>query len=849
MGKRLKAVNAVRCGSTFSNSYRPICPNCGQASQNTITVFGEMGPQQLFCWGCSNRYEVSFTYEEATPQLPSVSYAAGRSYSLNGNVSVPIPDGYHFQAVGSGDNAGWSYTVPESYPLSANHIEAVPYAFGISAMPISKYPNFHSDLLDGFSAFFIQNGFFDESIYVNKYIRSQRCAFQYQLGHNTEGNLWHKAKGVLYAGDEIYQFHVCFSLGREDVTGSFSDFDAIADEFEEMINRWMDKVVYLGETQLDSEDEDLRTTSYTEADCDEDRAEEDDESEFEIVDDMLKEYHERPGVTRISIPYGVTSIGFGAFWGCESLTSITIPDSVTSIGAYAFRGCESLTSITIPDSVTDIGENIFEGCDNLDVDKAFGLDGSEFEIVDGVLEEYHERPGVTKIAIPRGVTSIGDSAFEGCENLEYITIPDSVTSIGFGAFWDCESLTSITIPDSVTSIGESAFRGCKSLASITIPDSVTGIGESAFEDCKSLTSITIPDSVTSIEESAFEDCESLTSVIILNGVTTIGKSAFRGCKSLTSITIPDSVTSIGFGAFWGCESLTSITIPNGVTAIGETAFRGCKSLTSITIPDSVTSIGKDVFWGCESLASVTTPNGVTDIEENIFESCDNLDVDEAFGLDGSEFEIVDGVLEEYHERPGVTKITIPRGVTSIGDSAFAYCDELISITIPNGVTTIGENAFSGCKSLTSITIPDSVTSIGRFAFEDCESLTSITVPNGVTTIEESTFAGCKSLTSITIPGSVTSIGFGAFQLCESLTSITIPDSVTDIGDSAFRVCKSLKSITIPDGMTDIGDSAFSDCESLTSITIPDSVTNIGEDIFEGCDNLTSIIAPEWFKKD
>ena len=187
MGKRLKAVNAVRCGSTFSNSYRPVCPNCGQASQNTMTVFGEMGPQKLFCWGCSNRYEVSFTYEEATPQLPSVSYAAGRSYSLNGNVSVPIPDGYHFQAVGSGDNAMWSYAVPESYPLSANHIEAVPYAFGISAMPISKYPNFHSDLLDGFSTFFIQNGFFDESIYVNKYIHSQRCAFQYQLGHKYGG--------------------------------------------------------------------------------------------------------------------------------------------------------------------------------------------------------------------------------------------------------------------------------------------------------------------------------------------------------------------------------------------------------------------------------------------------------------------------------------------------------------------------------------------------------------------------------------------------------------------------------------------------------------------------------------
>ena len=161
----------------------------------------------------------------------------------------------------------------------------------------------------------------------------------------------------MYAGDEIYQFHVYFSLGREDVAGNFSDFDAITDEFEEMINRWMDKVVYLGETQLDSEDEDLRTTSYSEDDCneDEDEAEEDDESEFEIVDGVLEEYHERSGVTRITIPYGVTSIGFGAFWDCESLTSITIPDSVTSIGEYAFEGCENLEYITIPDSVTSIG--------------------------------------------------------------------------------------------------------------------------------------------------------------------------------------------------------------------------------------------------------------------------------------------------------------------------------------------------------------------------------------------------------------------------------------------------------------------------------------------------------------
>lgn len=73
----------------------------------------------------------------------------------------------------------------------------------------------------------------------------------------------------------------------------------------------------------------------------------------------------------------------------------------------------------------------------------------------------------------------------------------------------CFSLTSINIPDTVTSIGSSAFRGCESLTSINIPDSVTSIGDSAFSWCESLTNINIPDSVTSIGESAFCGCKNL----------------------------------------------------------------------------------------------------------------------------------------------------------------------------------------------------------------------------------------------------------------------------------------------------------------------------------------------------
>ena len=220
------------------------------------------------------------------------------------------------------------------------------------------------------------------------------------------------------------------------------------------------------------------------------------------------------------------------------------------------------------------------------------------------------KDGVGVIDFNATITTIGNSAFEGCYSLTSVNIPDSVTTIGGDALAYCGSLTSVTIPDSVTKIGNCAFYGCSSLTSVTIGDSVTEIGNSAFAECDSLTSVTMPDSVTTIGERAFWGC-SLTSITIGDSVTTIGDEAFCWCSSLTSVTIPDSVTTIGEGAFSNCSSLTSVTIGDSVTAIGYAAFRDCSSLTSVTIPDSVTSIGDWAFDGCSSLTSVyckaTTP--------------------------------------------------------------------------------------------------------------------------------------------------------------------------------------------------------------------------------------------------
>ena len=158
---------------------------------------------------------------------------------------------------------------------------------------------------------------------------------------------------------------------------------------------------------------------------------------------------------------------------------------------------------------------------------------------------------------------------------------------------------------------------------------------------------------------------------------------------------------------------------------------------------------------------------------------------------------------------------------------------LTKYTIPSGITKIGEYAFQDCENLTSITIPYGVTTIGKGAFSRCSNLRSITIPNSVTTIEEGAFFYC-GLTSITIPSSVTKIEPCAFECCYNLTSINIPNGVREIKCSTFASCTNLRSVTISNSVTRIGTGAFAYCTNLTNVNIPSSVTKIGPHAFEGC---------------
>ena len=285
-------------------------------------------------------------------------------------------------------------------------------------------------------------------------------------------------------------------------------------------------------------------------------------------------FYKCSGLTSIDIPSGVTSIDYYVFSNCTSLSSITvdsnnakfdsrnncngiidtatntlvagckntiIPSTVTSIGDYAFAECANLTSITIPDSVTSIGEGAFIYCS-----------------------------GLTSIDIPSGVTSIGHYVFSVCNSLSSITVDgDNAT---FDSRNNCNAVIETStntlvagckntiIPSTVTSIGDYAFYGCEDLTSIDITSGVTSIGRNVFENCSSLTSITIPNNVTSINHQAFRSCNALESVEISDGVETIGVGVFGYCDSLTDVIIGTGITGIGSSSFYGSNNLESITI-------------------------------------------------------------------------------------------------------------------------------------------------------------------------------------------------------------------------------------------------------------------------------------------------
>ena len=166
----------------------------------------------------------------------------------------------------------------------------------------------------------------------------------------------------------------------------------------------------------------------------------------------------------------------GVFYD-SGITSVTFPSSLTSIGSYAFSYCSGLTSISLPSSLTSIGYAAFSSCSGLTGELNLGGCTSLTRIGSSAFSGCSGLKGELNLGGCTSLTSIGNSAFWDCSGLTSISLPSSLTRIGISAFWDCSGLTgelNLGGCTSLTSIGSSAFFGCSALESVVFPEGSTG---------------------------------------------------------------------------------------------------------------------------------------------------------------------------------------------------------------------------------------------------------------------------------------------------------------------------------------------------------------------------------------
>lgn len=443
----------------------------------------------------------------------------------------------------------------------------------------------------------------------------------------------------------------------------------------------------------------------------------------------------------------------------------------------------------------------------------------------------------TSVIDPNGytfnVTSIGDYAFYGCNNLTSIDIPTQITSIGHFAFGSCEKLSSISLPNSLTTIGRLAFESCKGLKSIKIPKSVSLIAEygSLCSHCSSLVELIVESG------NPYYDSRNNCNAIIETSTNTL----IQGCNTTV---IPNNISKIGTSAFFGCENLKSVTIPESVIEISSDAFEYCNSLSSIIIPKSVNKIGGPVFKGCGALMSIKVDKG-----NAIYDSRNDCNA----------------IIETASNRliQGSNCTIIPNTVTALSSYCFYKLKGLLNITIPNSIMSIPDYAFYGCSSLESIEIPNSVTSIGNLSFAWCSNLKRV-----ISRIEEpfsfrqtvfcpwntETNAYEENKATLYVPLG-TKFKYTNLEGWKTFKKIVEgkPEPY-EVKDDQTVVVKNLEpdetgKVEIPekveiDGVeytvTKIAEDAFKGNTDLTEVTIPGTVTTIGAGAFEGCTNLKAI---------
>lgn len=381
-------------------------------------------------------------------------------------------------------------------------------------------------------------------------------------------------------------------------------------------------------------------------------------------------------------------------------TTIVIPNDVAEIGEAAFEGDMQLARVGIPASVKKIGERAFacitqttsSGWSKIGSAKQFSFEDTEAhpsQLREIASRAFADGGASGDLVLPEGLTSIGESAFQGSMGLTGVHLPDSLRSIPSSAFRQC-GLYYAEMSDNVESIGANAFASNLFLTQIKLTNTTEGAATNG-----------LPSHLTELADGAFS-------------------STYIGAEGASDLVVPGTVKHLGQGVFSGDRFITSVTLGEGVESIGYGCFSGCLGLTSFTMPDSVTSIEDQLFQDCESLKEVTISRNLAagDLAGS-FSWCFSLEKVNVPD-DAANYATLDGVvcskdMSSLVYCPTAKKGTleIPEGVTSISYDAFES-SSLDNVVFPDSLQTIETNGFA--KQLNVVDLGSNVKDIQSDAF-------------------------------------------------------------------------------------------------------------------------------------
>ena len=478
---------------------------------------------------------------------------------------------------------------------------------------------------------------------------------------------------------------------------------------------------------------------------------------------------------------------------------------------------------------------------------------------------------ISRIIVNSGVTSICEYAFLSYEFafVQEISVPASCTTIGERAFFS-DNLRTLTLAQGVKTLGAYAFfpsgGAPHAYCVAVIPTSVTQIGEGALDD---LIPAVYPNSTAltycinnGIKYILLNSTGSNSHrMALLKAVAQVEDVPLRYRSQVVSILQTMTLTNSQ------CDSLRSYVLEeekalkramldNSMSTGEITGFlqRFISRMKTVGVQISYEIAFFNGFPGVKLTATVNGKQTKVDIYrteyhvwtvKNVTPSVKNgylyVETDEGMIITG-----YSGSSKVLNFPASINNIP----VVSIVNTNDSFPDGITSITIPNGVKTIGPNAFRNQGELKTLNLPNSLESIGNSAFADCYGLTAVTIPDGVTCIDDWAFIWCYNLTTVTIPRSVTRIGNGAFCGCglteifyggteEEWNNISIGYENDSLEDATLY-CLVEPDLVLPASLTVIESKAFVNLPEGLVIFVPATVKSIAGDAF---DNGVIILTP------